>query len=192
MSNSTKLYGLLFMYTTYDNNTMPSPVPLSTIVIAVCGFGILANVLVLLVIILSPLRNLVFMNLIMCLAIFDTMFLFSVIIVQRGICGEILFKPSLLYCRFNIFLNFVMGIVSSWVTVLISSERYIAVFYPFKVHIYCTKNRALLAVIIITILACTSQIPLFFTCSLIFIDQRPRCLSFVSDTWSDMIFVIFL
>ena len=75
---------------------------------------------------------------------------------------------------------------------LISFERYIAIFYPFKVHIYCTKKRMLVAVFTITILACASQIPLFFTCSLVFIGQRPRCLSFTSDTWSDMISMFFL
>ena len=193
MSNSTTLDGLVSIFTTDDNNTMPSQVPLSTIVtVTVCGFGILANFFVLLVIFLSPLRTSVFMNLIMCLAIVDTVFLFPIINIQRGVFGEILIKPSLLYCGFNIFLNFVMGIVSSWVTVLISFERYIAVFYPFKVHIYCTEKRLLVDVIIITILACTSQIPVFFTCSLIFIDQRPRCLSFVGDTWSDIMFVILL
>ena len=193
MSNSTALNGIVSVYTTDGNSTLPSPVPLSTIItLAVCGFGILANFLVLFVIILSSLRSSVFMNLIMWLAIFDTMYLFSVINIQRGIFGEILIRPSLLYCRFNIFLKLVMGIVSSWVTVLISFERYIAISYPFKVHIYCTKNKMLVAVIIITILACTSQIPVFFTCSLIFIDQRPKCFSFVGDTWSDILFVIFL
>ena len=193
MSNSTALNGLVSVYTTDGNTTLPSPVPLSTIVtVAVCGFGILANFLVILVISLSPLRSSVFMNLIMWLAIFDTMFLFSVINIQRGILGEILIRPSLLYCRFILFLNYVTGIVSSWVTVLISFERYIAISYPFKVNIYCTKKRMFVAVVIITILACTSQIPVFFTCSLIFIDERPKCLSFVSDTWSDIMFVIFL
>ena len=193
MSNSTTLDGLVSIFSTDGDNTLPSPVPLSTIVtVAACGFGILANFLVLLVIIMSPLRNSVFMNLIMFLAIFDTIFLFSVINIQRGIFGEILIRPSLLYCRFNIFFNFVTSIVSSWITVLISFERYISIFYSFKVHIYCTKKRMLVAVFTITILACASQIPLFFTCSMVFIGQRPRCLSFISDTWSDTISIFFL
>ena len=192
MNNSTTLDGLLFIYTTDGNNTLLSPIPLSTIVtVAVCSFGILANFLVLLVIILTSLRTSVFMNLIMYLAIVDTMFLFSVIHFLRGIFGELLIKPSLLYCRLTIFCIYVTGIVSSWVTVLISLERYIAIFYPFKVHIYCTKKRMLVAFIIISFLACTSQIPLFFTCSLVFIDQQPRCLGFVSDTLIDMISTFF-
>ena len=102
------------------------------------------------------------------------------------------FQAILLFCRFNYFCSYVTGIMSSWVTVLLSVERYIAIFYPFKAHIYCTKKRMLVAVIVITILTCTSQIPLFFTCSLVFIGQRAKCVSFVSDTWSDMMFVVFL
>ena len=193
MNNSTILDGLLFDYTTDVNNTLLFPIPVSTIVtVTVCSFGIIANFLVLLVIILTSLRTSVFMNLIMYLAIVDTMYLFSVLHFLRGIFGEILIKPSLLYCRFTIFCICVTGIVSSWVTVLISFERYIAIFYPFKVHIYCTKKRMLVAVIIITILACASQIPLFFTCSLIFIGQRPKCLSFVKDTWIEFMLIFFL
>ena len=193
MNNSTTLDGLLFIYTTDGNNTLLSPIPVSTIVtVTVCSFGILANFLVLLVIILTSLRTSVFMNLIMSLAIVDTMFLFSVIHFLRGIFGELLIKPSLLYCRLTIFCIYVTGIVSSWVTVLISFERYIAICYPFKVHIYCTKKKMFVAFIIISILACASQIPLFFTCSLVFIGQQPRCLGFVSDTWIDMISTFFL
>ena len=193
MNNSTILDGLLFDYTTDVNNTLLFPIPVSTIVtVTVCSFGIIANFLVLLVINLTSLRTSVFMNLIMYLAIVDTMFLFSAVHALRGIFGELLIKPSLLYCRFTLFFIYVTGIVSSWVTVLISFERYIAIFYPFKVHIYCTKKRMLVAVIIITILACTSQIPFFFTCSLIFIGQRPKCLSFVRDTWIEFMFIFFL
>ena len=183
---------LLIVNNSYGNGSLFSSIPLSTIIIGiVCILGILANFLVLVVIILSELRTSVFMNLIICLSIFDTMFLFSVFLAQRGIFGEILIKPSLLYCRFIFFFTHVTGIMSSWVTVLISVERYIAIFYPLKAHIYCTKKRTLVTVIIITILACTSQIPLFFTCSLVFIGQRPRCISFISHTWDDMMFVIF-
>ena len=192
MNNVTTMDGLLFIYTTDGNNTLLSPIPLSTIVtVTVCSFGILANFLVLLVIILSSLRSSVFMNLIMCLAIVDNMYLLTAIHAQRGIFGELLIKPSLLYCRFTIFCIYVTGIVSSWVTVLISFERYIAIFFPFKAHIYSTKRRMLVAVTVITILACTSQIPLFFKCSLVFIDQRPRCFSFESDSWSDIFFLFY-
>ena len=193
MNNSITSDDSVFILNTTDvNNTLLSPIPLSTIVTGtVCSFGILANFLVLLVISLTSLRTSVFMNLIMHLAIVDTMSLFSVVHGLRGIFGELIIKPSLLYCRFTIFCIYVTGIVSSWVTVLISFERYIAIFYPFRVHIYCTKTRMLVAVIIITILACASQIPLFFTCSLIFIGQRPKCQSFVRDTWIETMLIFF-
>ena len=194
MYNSTAFNGLpIIVNTTDGHSTLLSPIPLATIVtVTVCIMGILANIVVILVIILSSLRTSVFMNFIMSLAVFDTLFLVSIVNAQRGIFGVHLIKPSLLYCRFTIFCYQVTEIISSWVTVLISLERYIAIFYPFKVHIYCTKKRALVAVIIITLLACTSQIPVFFTCSLVFIGQRPKCLGFVSDTWNDMMLIIFL
>ena len=161
-SNDSTIFDGLLVNTTDSNSTLISPIPLSTIItVTICIIGILANSLVLMVIILSSLRTSDFMNLIMCLAICDTVCLFSVIHAQRGVFGELLIKPSLLFCRFNYFCTYVTGIISSWVTVLISVERYIAIFYPFKSHIYCTKKRLLVAVIIITILACTSQIPLF-------------------------------
>ena len=191
MNNSISLDDSVFILNTRDdNNTLYSPIPLSTIVtVTVCSFGIMANFLVLLVISLTSLRTSVFMNLIMYLAIVDTMFLFSVIHVRRGIFGELLIKPSFLYCCIIKFSIYVTGIVSSWVTVLISFERYIAIFHPFKVHVHCTRKKMLMAVIIIIILACTSQIPVFFTCSLIFMGQQPKCLSFVSNTWTEFIFI---
>ena len=191
MNNMTSFDGLLFVLnnTNVQNGTLQSPIPpLTIVIVTVCSSGILANLLVILVIMLSSLRNSVFMNLIMSLAIFDSMHLLSVINYQRGIFGEILLKPSLLHCRFNIFFLCVSALGSSWVTVFISIERYIAVFYPFKVHIYCTKKRMLLAVFVLTILACISAIPVFYTCSVITIDHRTKCLynrnSSLSDVYS--------
>ena len=179
MNNMTTFDGSQFVLnnTNAQNGTLLSPIPTLTIlIVTICSIGILANILVILVIMLSSLRNSVFMNLIMSLAIFDSMHLLSVINYQRGIFGEILLKPSLLHCHFNIFFLCVSGLGSSWVTVLISVERYIAVFYPFKVHIYCTKKRMLLAVFALTILTCIFAIPVFYTCSVTIIDQRPKCL----------------
>ena len=189
MNNRTTLEDLLFVLNNTDvqNGTVQSPIPVLTIItVTVCSIGILANLLVIFVIMLSSLKSSVFMNLIMSLAIFDTMCLSAVINYQRGIFGEIFFKPSLLHCRFNFFFLFVSGIGSSWVTVFISFERYIAVCYPFKVHIYCTRRRLLSAVFALTILICICAIPVFYTCSVIIIDQRPICLYTGNSTLSDV------
>ena len=142
MNNMTTLDGSLLVLNNMNaqNGTLQSPMAVLTInTVTVCSIGILANLLVILVIMLSSLRNSVFINLIMSLAIFDIIYLSAVINSGRGIFGQMLLKPSLLHCRFNSFVLSIGGFGSSWVTVFISVERYIAVFfYPFKVHIYCT------------------------------------------------------
>ena len=111
MNNITTFDGLLFVLnnTNVQNGTLQSPIPVLTIIaVTVCSIGILANLLVILVIMLSSLRNSVFMNLIMSLAIFDIIYLSVVINSGRGIFGQMLLKPSLLHCRFN---SFVLSIV---------------------------------------------------------------------------------
>ena len=166
-----------------QNGTLQSPMPVLTIIsVTVCSIGILANILVILVIMLSSLRNSVFMNLIMSLAIFDIIYLSAVINSGRGIFGQMLLKPSLLHCRFNSFVLSISALGSSWVTVFISVERYIAVFYPFKVHIYCTKKRMLSAFFVLTSLICICTIPVFYFCFVIIIDRQPTCIYYGYST----------
>ena len=191
MNNMTTLDDSLLVLNNMNaqNGTVQSPISILTIFsVTVCSIGNLANLLVILVIMLSFLRNSVFMNLIMSLAIFDIIYLSTTINSRRGIFGEILLKPSLLHCRFNSFLMSIGGLGSSWVTVLISVERYIAVFYPFKVHIYCSKKRMLSAVVVLTILICICAIPVFSTGSVIIIDQQPKCNYYGNSTPTDTYF----
>ena len=104
MDNGTDVDGSPFTLNNTDthNNSLPSQIPSWTIItVSLSGIGILANVLVIFVIMLSFLRNSVFMNLIMSLAIFDIVYLLADIDNQRGIFGEVLIKPSLVYCRFQ-------------------------------------------------------------------------------------------
>ena len=181
----TTFDGLLFILsnTNVQNGTLQSPIPISTIItVTVCSIGILANLLVIFVIMLSSLRNSVFMNLIMNLAIFDIIYSSAFINSERGIFGQMLLEPSLLHCRFNSFVLSISGFGSSWVTVFISVERYIAVFHPIKVHIYCTKKRMLSAVFVLTSLICICTIPVFYSCSVIIIDQQPTCIGYSSNT----------
>ena len=169
--------------TNVQNGTLQSPMPVLTIItVTICSIGILANLLVIFVIMLSSLRNSVFMNLIMNLAIFDIIYSSAVINCRKGIFGQMLLKPSLFHCRFNWFFLCVSGFGSSWVTVFISVERYIAVFHPFKVHIYCTKKRMLSAVFVLTSLLCICTIPVFYSCSVIIVDQQPTCIYYGYST----------
>ena len=191
MNNRTIFDGSLFVLNNMNaqNGTLQSPMSILTIFsVTVCSIGIFANLLVILVIMLSSLRNSVFMNLIMSLAIFDIIYLSTIINSRRGIFGEILLKPSLLHCRFNSFFMSIGGLGSSWVTVLISVERFFAVYYPFKVHIYCSKKRMLSAVVVLTILICICAIPVFSTGLVIIIDQQPKCSFYGNSTITDTYF----
>ena len=172
-----------------ENATEVSPFPVWTIVRATtCNFGILANFLVIFIILFSSLRTSVFMNLIMSLAISDSLYLMSVMNSQRGLFGQSSIGPSLLHCRVNMYFLYVSGIVSSWVTVLISLERYIAIFYPFKVHIYCTKKRTYLAIITLIMIVCIGCIPTFYSCNVKWLDQQPQCQTSGNNAFNDFIF----
>ena len=180
MENTTTLNDTHFVLNTTStvgqNVTLPYLFPASSIVtVTVCSFGILANVLVIFTILFSSLRTSVFMNLIMSLAIFDSIYLMLIINVQRGLFGRLFIQPSLLYCRLMIFSVYISGTLSSWVTMLISLERYIAICHPFKVHIYCTKKHTYLAIIALVAITSTGCIPFFYTCSVTWLDHIPQC-----------------
>ena len=172
------------------NSTLPSLFPAWTITtITVCSWGILANFLVIFIIVFSSLRTSVFMNLIVSLAICDSMYLMSVINIQRGIFGQLFIKSSLLHCRINIFFIHVSGIVSSWITVFISLERYIAIYHPFKIHIYCTKRRTYLIILALTSITCICCVPFFYGCSLQLVDKLQRCNYFWEKTEYNVILI---
>ena len=133
-----------------ENEYQLSPIPVWTLVrVIVCSIGILANSLVIFVVLHGSLRKSIFMNLLMILAIFDSLLLMAVIYIRKEIFGQTYVGPSILHCSLSMFLLSVTGLASSWVTVLISLERFIAIYYPFKVKIYCTKTRTFFAVIIL-------------------------------------------
>ena len=128
------------------------------------------------------------MNLIMSLAIIcNSMYLMAVLNIQRGLFGQLFIRPSLLHCRFTVFLVYVSGTVSSWVTVLISLERYI--YHPFKLHIiYCITRRTYLAILASVTLSSIGCIPFFYSCSVSWKDQMPQCDSFRKNMiWYDII-----
>ena len=156
--------------------------------VSVSSIGILANSLIIIVIMLSSLRTSVFMNLLMSLALFDTIFLITAISTEVKTFSENSNGPSLLFCRIIFFIMYVSGIVSSWISVLISVERYIAIYHPFKVHIYCTKRISFTTIISLTLLTSIGLVPFFFTQGVTVTDWNQTCITTAYDTVS-MIFI---
>ena len=145
------------------NGTFPSFSSTTIVTVTVCSAGMLANNLIILVVLFGYLQKSVFINLLMMLAISENFYLLTIIENQRGIFGKILVSPSVLHCRLNVFFAYVSGTASSWITVLISLERFIAVFFPLKVHFYCTKKRTYKTVLFIFALASMASAPFLFT-----------------------------
>ena len=148
---------------------------LAIIRVTVCSIGIFANFLVIFVVVQGSLRKSVFKNLLMTLAIFDSLFLIAKVFIRKRIFGDMLVGPSTLHCSINRFLLSMSGLVSSWVTVLISLERFIAIYYPLKVHIYCTKKRFLIIITALTIFVCFGAMPYFFISAVVSSDEGHDC-----------------
>ena len=146
-----------------SNSTGTMQLPVLTIVNLVnFAIGTVTNILIIVVITGSSLRKCLFMNLLVTLAIMDNLFLWSISLMQDGVFGNIIFKPTVLYCRLlSVILN-ISGIFSSWLIVLVAIERTISVFYPFKVHIYCSKKRTLFILGFLFIIAIAGSLPYFF------------------------------
>ena len=146
-----------------EKEFLVSSIPVLTIVrITLCSIRILCNYLVVFVVIKGFLRKSVFMNLLLILAIFDSLYLIASLNTRKEIFGRTLVGSSTLHCSLTRFLLTISGPVSSWVTVLISLERFIAIYYLFKVHIYCTKKRLYMIIVTMTVCASVGAIPTFF------------------------------
>ena len=159
-----------------EYNLTESTMPGSTVLtVTICIAGFLANSLIIIVVLYGSLKNLVIMNLLLALAVTDNLYLMFIVEKQRGIFGEIIIGSSLLHCRLTVFLVFATGTISSWITVFIALERFIAIFYPFKVHIFCTLCKANFTICVITALGLLSSIPLFYTCSVIPVGEIHAC-----------------
>ena len=143
--------------------------------LTICSVGIVANSFGIFLITLSSLRTSVFMNLVMILAIFDTLHQLAVINLEKGTFGQLLIGTSEVQCSITNYILYVCGVVSSWVTVIISLERFIAIYFPFKVRIYCTKKRSCVIVVALLIILCSCLVPLLYITKETLTDQGPKC-----------------
>ena len=143
--------------------------------LTICSVGIVANSFVIFLITLSSLRTSVFMNLVMILAIFDTLHQLAVINLEKGTFGQLLTGTSEVQCSITNYILYVCGVVSSWVTVIISLERFIAIYFPFKVRIYCTKKRSCVIVVALLIISGSCLVPLLYITKVTLTDKGPKC-----------------
>ena len=158
-----------------SNSTIPGSLWFSvTSSFIICGVGIVANILIVVVITLGHLRKSVFMTLLMFLAIADNLLLLNEVVFRMNILIYTL-GSSLWTCRISTYLYYTMGIISSWLLVSISLERYIAVFYPLKINILCTMKRTYMTMLFLVMFASVSSLPILFTCSISFENGRPIC-----------------
>ena len=156
----------------------------------ITGIGFIANSLIIIVILLGSLRKSPFMILLMVLATVDNIYILSSLFLLPGIFD--LFGSSLTQCRLTWFVVTASGIMSSWLLVLIATERFTAVFHPLKVHIYFTLKRTSIMILVLTILSSISSAYLFFTCSVQMENGIPVCAIFGINRHFDLIFQIML
>ena len=164
------------------------PLPSWTVVYLVIAFiGTVSNSLIIIVFVFSKKKASIFMTLLNALAIADNLYLWVMIFIRDGVYGCTFLPSSEFLSQLGTFFSFWCGITSSWLLVLISFERFIAVFYPLKVRLYCTMNRMYVSVFVLTILACSVSMCYFFICSIKLTTGSPTCSSTVSDTSHDLI-----
>ena len=152
--------------------------------------GVIANTLVIVVICFGSLRRSVFMTLLMTLAITDNITLVFTTLIQPDFFGWI-FGHSLLFCRLFAFILISSGVMSSWLIVLVSIERFIAVYYPLKVHIYFSMKRTYIAVSVTAILMCINSVYYVLAFKVFIIRGVTTCHLDKIDIELDFIFTIF-
>ena len=151
--------------------------------------GFVTNFLVIIVILCGSLRHSIFMSLLVVLATTDNLTLLASNLIQPGVFGH-LFGPAVIVCRMFLFLMLSCGMMSSWLVVLISVERYIAIFYPLKVHLYLTLKRMYLLICCLTLISCISKVYYLLRSYLISFNGIPVCILEGNNVRINLIFSI--
>ena len=151
--------------------------------------GLLANTLVIVVIVGGSLRHSVFMTLLIVLAVADNLVLLSTDLLQPGVFGHI-FGQALLPCRVLLYIVQSSGTMSSWMIVLISIERFMAISYPLKVHIYFSMKRSCILILCLGVLICVVKVYRFFFASIAMSYDLPICMITRPNERSNIFFSI--
>ena len=80
--------------------------------------------------------------------------------------------------------------ISSWITVFIALERFIAIFYPFKVHIICTKRTTYFTIFVISAIGLLVSTPFFYGCSVYSVEGIPVCHGKSQNAKTDFIVIL--
>ena len=156
----------------------------------VCGIGTILNSLVIIVIVYGSLmRTSVFMILLF-LAVFDNLSLWFIFLRHDVIYSLLPLSSTLWLCRTIVFFIELAENVSSWLIVFISTERMIAVYYPLKVHIYCTRRKSAIAIVILLIIIFIIGLPVMLMGSIRTADGGDKCISFGSGSILETLFSI--
>ena len=118
----------------------------------ITGIGTIGNSLIVYVILRASLRKYPLMILLMSLAIVDNLVICLRLILLTKLSEYFLSQMTFHFCLVD-FIMSVCSIMSSWLLVLISIERFIAVFFPFKVHIYCSIKRTYISICVFALFA---------------------------------------
>ena len=129
----------------------------------ITGIGTIGNSLIVYVIIRGSLSKHPFMVLLMSLAIVNNLVIWLRLLTIAKTSENFLSRIPLVFCVEAI-LTSAGSILSSWLLVLISMERFIAVFFPFKVHIYCSLKRTYIALCFFALFALIGSLDGLFNC----------------------------
>ena len=116
--------------------------------------GFVGNTLSLLTFSRVALRTVSTGCLFLCLAISDTFFLIICVIsfVEFGLQQPIAPGYYAQMCRFRAFIQTTAQLLSAWILVLISFDRWFRTRFPFKAVVWCTPKKALLLVAVLLVI----------------------------------------
>ena len=98
------------------------------------------------------------------LAVFDTLTLITALVIEfHGISYKISGVAYLNVhvtwsCKLAEYFRHVIILMSSWLVVFFTVDRYIAVCHPLKRANFCTESRAIIAIVVLFLCACLSQV----------------------------------
>ena len=105
------------------------------------------------------------------LAVADTLTLLirPTFVYVKEIHGINIEQQYLFICKTNRYLKSVFGYTANWLVIIFTIFRVIAVYWPHKINIYCTKKRAYVAVFLTCVLSIIGNLD-----SLIFSQLIPK------------------